>query len=64
YDVDDAAALRRLHDELFAGGAPAPGLAPHDAVHTADLMMALGLAMFNAPPGRAGAERIPNVAAV
>lgn len=66
YDVDDAAALRRLHDELFAGAAPdpGPGLAPHDAVHTADLMMALGLAMFNTPPGRAGAERIPNVVAV
>lgn len=61
YDVDDAAALGLLHDELFAGASFDPDLEPHDAVHTADLMMALGLAAVAAPMIPALPERIPSV---
>jgi rSAM/selenodomain-associated transferase 1 len=41
YDVDDRAALRTLHDELFAERADAPRLAPSPAMHTAELFAAL-----------------------
>ncbi len=60
YDVDDQAALRQLHDELFAGASFDPDLEPHDAVHTADLMMALGQAAFAPHMIAPAAERIPS----
>jgi len=61
YDVDDLAALRLLHGELFGGSSFDPDLAPYDAVHTADLMMALGQASFAARLAPPAPERIPSV---
>lgn len=34
YDVDDAAALRRLRDDLLGAGPPLHGLLPHPAAHS------------------------------
>lgn len=61
YDVDDLAALRQLHRELFAGSSFDPGLVPYDAVHTADLMMALGQAAFAPCIVPNTQERVPSV---
>ncbi len=41
YDVDDADALRMLHDELTGARAFNPALTPYHAPHTAELMDAL-----------------------
>jgi uncharacterized protein len=64
YDVDDAASLRRLHAEIFDGGAAiARGGAvprPHRAPHTAALLSAL---WPDGVFGRRGKPRVPAAAA-
>jgi rSAM/selenodomain-associated transferase 1 len=72
YDVDDRAALRILHGELFRGHSFDPNSAPHPAPHTtalmryllaaSDLAERLGLSAplapegFHAEPARAGSR--------
>lgn len=41
YDVDDVAALRLLHDELFVGGAFDTQMTPNAAMNTSELMKGL-----------------------